>query len=210
MSRRMSLRMSRRMSRRLPPVPGVVPQRGGPLRRAVGRAILRLAGWRVEGAMPAAPRFVAIAAPHSSNWDFVIGMAAVFGLGLDVRFIGKDTLFRPPLGWLMRALGGQPVNRRVPQGVVGQLTAAMRQHDRYVLGLAPQGTRAAGAPWRTGFYHIACAAGVPIFPVAFDYPSRTLRLGPLFHPTGELAADLPRLQAFYEGCHGRQRKKKRG
>ena len=182
---------------RFPELPPNAPRRGNAFTRALGRGLLTLAGWRVAGEFPDRPKLVAIVAPHTTNWDFVVGILAVFALGLRVRYLGKDTLFRPPLGWLMRWLGGTPVVRDTPQGAVGEAAAMIAREERVLLGIAPEGTRTPGRPWRSGFYNIALAAQVPILPAAFDYPGKALRLFPLFEPTGDYAADLARLQSFY-------------
>lgn len=181
----------------IPPLGPALPTRGNAVSRALGRALLRGLGWRIEGALPDVPKFVGIVAPHTSNWDFVVGYAAVLALGLRVSYIGKDALFKPPLGWLMRYLGGIPVVREQRQGLVGQMVDAFAAREQLVLGIAPEGTRKAVAQWKTGFYHIALGAGVPIVPVGLDGPHKTLRLGPPLTPTGDLHTDLPRLQAFF-------------
>lgn len=188
---------------RFPELPPSLPRRGNALSRAFARALLTLAGWRVDGEVPDRPKMVAIAAPHTTNWDFVVGILVVFALGLRVRYLGKHTLFRPPLGWLMRWLGGTPVVRDTPQGAVGDAAEMIAREEKVLLGIAPEGTRTPGKPWRSGFYNIALAAGVPILPAAFDYHARALRLFPLFEPTGNYEADLPRLQALYAGIRRR-------
>lgn len=187
---------------RVPELPPNLPRRGNALTRWLGCALLAAAGWRIEGEIPDRPKMIAIVAPHTSNWDFFVGIAAVFALGLRVRFLGKHTLFNPWLGWLMRWLGGAPVLRETPQGAVADAAAMIAREPRLLLGLAPAGTRTRSAPWRSGFYHIALAARVPILPVAFDFPRKAIRLFPLFWPGGDYAADLPRLQALYQGVHG--------
>jgi 1-acyl-sn-glycerol-3-phosphate acyltransferase len=164
--------------------------------------MLAAAGWRIEGELPDRPKLVIIAAPHTSNWDTVLGIAAVFALGLRVRFLGKHTLFYPPLGWLMRWLGGTPVVREAPQGAVAQAVAMIEAEPAVVLGLAPAGTRTPGTPWRSGFYHIAHAARAPILPVAFDGERRAIRLFAPFETSGDYEQDLPRLMALYEGIRG--------
>lgn len=189
--------------RRFPRLPPSLPRRGNRLTKALGRALLALAGWRVEGELPDRPKLVAIVAPHTSNWDFVVGILVVFALGLRVRFLGKHTLFRPPLGWLMRWLGGTPVVRDTPQGAVNDAADMIAREARVLLGIAPEGTRTRGKPWRSGFYNIALAARVPILPAAFDYPGKALRLLPLFEPTGDYPADLARLQSLYAGIRRR-------
>jgi len=186
----------------IPALPPSLPRRGNGFSRWLGRTALALAGWRIEGEFPDRPKLVAIVAPHTSNWDFVLGISAVFALGLSVRFLGKHTLFYPPLGWLMRWFGGTPVVREAPQGAVAQAVAMIEAEPAVVLGLAPAGTRTPGMPWRSGFYHIAHATRAPILPVAFDGGRRAVRLFPAFETSGDYEADLPRLMALYEGIRG--------
>lgn len=185
----------------LPTLPAALPRRGGPLTRAFGRSILRLAGWRLEGIIPDRAKLVVIAAPHRSNWDFVIGLAAKFALGLEVSFLGKHTLFRGPAGWLFRYWGGIPVDRRAPQATVSTAVARFASADRMVLAIAPEGTRKA-VEWKTGFWHIAHGAGVPILPVAFDWGAHVIRFMPMLETT-ELEADMTRLRELYRGTPGR-------
>ena len=161
-----------------------------------------LAGWRFEGRFPDRAKLVVIVEPHTSNWDFVIGIAAVLGLGLRVRFLGKDSLFKPPLGWLMRWFGGTPVIRESPQGAVAQAVAVIEREPAVFLAVTPKGTRTPGVPWRSGFYHIAHDARVPILPIAFDGERRAILLFAPLETSGDYDADLPRLQALYEGIRG--------
>jgi 1-acyl-sn-glycerol-3-phosphate acyltransferase len=163
----------------------------------IGRAWLRMMGWRLDGALPSAPRYVLIVAPHTTNADFFVGLAAKWALGLRAKWLGKHTLFRGPLGWLLRALGGVPVDRSRPDGTVEAVLAEMEAAPAFVLALAPEGTRRRTEGWKTGFYRIAVAARVPILPVAFDWSSRRILLRTLFQPTGEAGTDIPRLRAMY-------------
>jgi 1-acyl-sn-glycerol-3-phosphate acyltransferase len=159
------------------PEPGPsVPRRGGRLRAAIGRGILTVLGWKVEGGL---------------------GIALVFSLRLDARFLGKDTLFRGPLGALMRWLGGIPVDRTSPEGVVDQVAARFRSEPQLVLGIAPEGNRRPVDRWKSGFYRIAVRAGVPIVPGVFDNGARTMRLLPAFAPTGDADGDIAALRALY-------------
>lgn len=187
------------------PAPGPsVPRRGSPLGRLLGRSVMRIAGWRFSGVIPDLSKAVIIVAPHTSNWDFVIGAAGMLALDLKLRFLAKDTVFRAPLGWLMRALGGIPVDRSRPgSGTTEALGALFHSSPSLFLALAPEGTRRHVSRWHTGFRRIALAGGVPIVPAALDYERRLIRLGTPYTPTGDLDLDLRELQGFFEGIRGR-------
>jgi 1-acyl-sn-glycerol-3-phosphate acyltransferase len=187
---------------RVPALPECLPSRGNAFSSAVSRALLGAWGWRIEGEFPERPKMVAIVAPHTSNWDFVVGILAVFAIGIRVRFLGKHTLFKGPLGAFMRWCGGMPVNREAPQGLVPQAVEAMVEAPSMLLAIAPAGTRSSTKPWKTGFYHIAVAARVPIFPVVFDGAARTIRLLPAFEPSGDYEADLLELKSLYASVRG--------
>jgi 1-acyl-sn-glycerol-3-phosphate acyltransferase len=156
---------------------------------------MRLSGWRFQGTVPDIGRAVLIVAPHTSNWDFPVGLMAKFALRLGVHWMGKHTIFRFGLGYVWRPLGGIAVDRRAPQGVVTGVLEQFKRREQLLLGIAPEGTRKYTAQWKSGFYRIAVAAGVPILPIAFDYSRRLVVFFPLFHPTGDYEADLPRLRA---------------
>ena len=191
-----------RVTGRVPQLPASIPRRGNVFSRLLGLAGLAAAGWRMEGEFPDRPKLLAIVAPHTSNWDFALGIAAVYALGLHVRFLAKHTLFNPWIGWLMRWFGGTPVIREAPQGAVAQVVEVLEREPAIFLAITPAGTRKRGAPWRSGFYHMAHAARVPILPIAFDRDRRAIRVFAPFEASGDYAADLPRLQAFYEGIRG--------
>jgi 1-acyl-sn-glycerol-3-phosphate acyltransferase len=173
-----------------------VPRRGGAAPRALGRLGLRLLGWRFEGAIPDIPRAVLIVAPHTSNWDFVVGVFALLALGLRATWLGKHTIFRPPVGGLWRALGGVPVDRGAADGVVEAAAALFAAGPAFV-GMAPEGTRRKVARWKSGFWRIARAGGVPIVPVAFDWSKRAVVIHPPEATTADYDADLARLQRLY-------------
>ncbi len=164
-----------------------------------GKMILRLGGWKVVGEVPDIPKFVAIAAPHTSNWDFPLFMSIVGVFRLRVRFLGKHTLFKGPLGWLFYWLGGIPVEREGGDvaAVVTRATEAFASHDELILGLAPEGTRSKVTKWKSGFYRIAVAAEVPIVLAFVDSRKREIGIGSVFRPTGDMAADMATIQAFY-------------
>lgn len=183
---------------RVPPPGDRLPTRGNAMSRWLGRAALGVAGWRIEGAIPNRPRLLVIVAPHTSNWDFAVGIAAMFALGVQVTFLGKDTLFRWPLGGVMRWLGGFPVDRHAPHNVVEQTVRLIRSRERVVVGLSPEGTRRKLPAWRTGYYFVARGAGVPIVPVAFDYPARAIRIFAPHQPAETVEQDLAELGQLFE------------
>jgi len=166
---------------------------------------MQVAGWTFRGNIPNVAKAVIIVAPHTSNWDFVIGAAAMLALDLDLRFLGKHTLFEGPLAPIMRALGGIPVDRSQPgSGVVHRMVALFAAEERLILALAPEGTRGKVTRWRTGFHSIAAGAGVPIVPVALDYGRRTIFLGPPIDAGDDLEDDLASLRAFFADATGRR------
>jgi 1-acyl-sn-glycerol-3-phosphate acyltransferase len=173
------------------------------LSAALGRFSMGLTGWRFEGGVPDVRKMVLIVAPHTSNWDFPVGLQAKLALRLGGRFIGKHSLFRWPLGIFMRWLGGIPVNRSAASGFVSEVAATLRAADRLTVVIAPEGTRRRVEQWKSGFYRIAHEAGVPILPVGFDYPRRVIFFAPLFHPSGDYETDLKQLRANYRPEMGR-------
>lgn len=190
---------------RLPEVGAAVPQRGWRVGRLIGRAIFRAAGWSFPGSIPDIAKGVIIVSPHTSNWDFVIGVAAMLAMDLDTRFLGKHTLFTGPLGALMRFLGGIPVDRSGGgKGVVEDMVARFESSDKLILSLAPEGTRKAVTKWKTGFHRIALAAGVPIVATALDWGRHEIRFREPLQPTEDVAADIEELQHFFAGARGKR------
>ncbi|HEX7940128.1 MAG TPA: lysophospholipid acyltransferase family protein [Gemmatimonadaceae bacterium] len=173
--------------------------------RWIGRLGLRVLGWRVTGDMPNLRKFVIIVAPHTSNWDFPVGMSAKLALGLSAIWLGKHTLFRFPFGMILRALGGIAVDRSASNDIVQQVVGEFGRRERLVLAVAPEGTRKKVERWKSGFYHIARAAGIPIIPVALDWEQRTIRILPAFDTTGNLDADIAALRRLFDGVKGRNR-----
>jgi 1-acyl-sn-glycerol-3-phosphate acyltransferase len=173
-------------------------QRSGPVARTLGRVYLRLVGWRVDGEMAAGvDAAVVVAAPHTSNWDMPLMLAVAFTLGFRPRWLGKHQMFRRPFGGFMRWLGGIPVNRSSPHGLVDQTVAAFAASGGLMLVIPPSGTRAKRAYWKSGFYHIARQARVPIVLSYLDYRRRVGGIGPVLVPSGDLAADMDVVRAFY-------------
>jgi 1-acyl-sn-glycerol-3-phosphate acyltransferase len=162
---------------------------------ALARALLRLAGWRLDFDGLAAKQGVIVVYPHTSNWDFIVGLLAKWGIGLKVQFWGKDSLFRVPLlGRWMRWLGGVPVDRRSPQGTVSAMVEQMRSaraHGHLCwLALSPEGTRSLTAGWRSGFYRVATGAQVPLALVRLDYGARCVGFDSFWQLSGDQAADF--------------------
>ncbi len=170
----------------------------------VGKTFLKLSGWQVINSPPDIPKYVTIAAPHTSNWDFPIFMSTVGYLNIDISFLGKHSLFEGFFGWLFYWLGGIPVEREtsVASTVVEQAVKTFAENEQLILGIAPEGTRSSVTRWKTGFYRIAYGAGVPIVPAYLDSVSKTIGFGEAFLPTGEIEADLLVLQAFYADKKG--------
>ena len=162
-------------------------------------------GWQVEP-LPDVPKAVVIAAPHSSNWDGLIGVVAAFGIGLRINWMGKHQLFRWPLASIMHAFGGIATVRDSAHGVVDQFSEKMREADRMWLVLAPEGTRKKVAKWRTGFWHIASRAGVPIIPGFLHYPEKKIGFGPPMMTSSDMEADLQKLYEFYRPFRGKNGK----
>jgi 1-acyl-sn-glycerol-3-phosphate acyltransferase len=181
-----------------------IPLRGNGLTRALGRAALRTMGWTVEGEVPNLPKFVVAVAPHTSNWDFVVGIAAMFALDLRIGYLSKHTLFRWPFGVFMRWTGGIPVDRSSRHGVVGESVTAFSRMERRILAIAPEGTRSRVGQFRSGFLQIARGAGVPVVLVALDYGERVVRFGPTFEPGEDIEADRRRTEAFFAPVRGKR------
>ncbi len=175
---------------------------------AVARALMRLAGWRVRfGGLPAR-QGVLIVYPHTSNWDFVVGIFAKWAIGIKVTFWGKDTLFRVPLfGAWLRWLGGVPVDRAAPHGIVGQMAQALiaaRERNEFLwLALTPEGTRKYRDTWRSGFYHVAMRAQVPLGLVTFDYRRREVGIADFLQLSGDTALDMASIRKVLGSCTGR-------
>lgn len=182
------------------PVPPRVARSGGPLTRWLGRVILTLTGWKVEGSLPDRGRIVAVVAPHSSYWDFIVAIGLVFSWNLRIRFVGKKELFRFPLKGLLLSLGGIPVDRQASRGFVDQVVAEIERSGQILLGMAPEGTRTFGARWKTGFHRIASQANASILPVALDWRQRVIRLLPEVVPSGDARADLGRIVRLFATC----------
>ncbi len=160
-------------------------------------AFYRRRGWTASGSLPEDGRCVIIAAPHTSNWDFLYFIGLTEDLGIKPHFMAKDSLFRWPMGRFMRDMGGVPVVRSARANVVDAMVAEFARRDRFALTIAPEGTRGKVGQWRSGFYHIALKADVPLVVGMMDYGTRSGGLGPQIWPTGDYDADMAKIFEVY-------------
>jgi len=163
---------------------------------------MRLVGWSVEGGLPDLPKYVLIGAPHTSNWDFVLFLGLMFYLQANVHFMGKAEVFRFPFGWFFRYCGGIPVDRKKSTGLVEQMVRVSNESEKFILTIAPEGTRYHVVEWKRGFYHIAKGARIPIVIAVVDGKHKTVRVGQVFHPTSDMEADMKSIQGFFAGVVG--------
>lgn len=181
----------------IPPIGDQLPRRGNAFSRGLGRLFLRLLGWRLVGAVPNLPKAVWIGAPHTTNWDGVLGLATLMALGIQASTMIKDSAFKGPMGALLRWFGAIPINRASPKGVVEQSIEQFEQRQRFVMLIAPEGTRDSAEDWKRGFWRIAQGAGVPVLPAAIDYQAKIITFGPPLTPGEDFEADLRVLVDFY-------------
>jgi 1-acyl-sn-glycerol-3-phosphate acyltransferase len=175
------------------------------LLRAGSLVFLKLAGWKIEGALPPGTgKCVLIAAPHTSNWDLPYTLMTAFVLRLHIYWMGKSSIFKPPFGPVMRWLGGIAVNREQSSNLVAASVAALKAAEGPVqLVVPPEGTRSKTREWKTGFYYIALGAQVPILLAYMDYANKRAGLGPVFQPTGDIERDMAEIKAFYAPFRGK-------
>ena len=165
--------------------------------------LLKISGWRTVGTLPAIPKFVMLAAPHTSNWDFPIMMFIAFKLKGKLYWMGKDAIFRKPFAGLFKWLGGIPINRSRSNNVVNQMVANFHKTDRLILMIPPSGTRKRVKKWRSGFYHIASGANVPVVLGFLDFKRKTGGVGPMVALTGDMEQDMKGIRAFYADIQGK-------
>jgi 1-acyl-sn-glycerol-3-phosphate acyltransferase len=169
--------------------------------------ILRKLGWTLNVDLPEIDKFVAIAAPHTSNWDFPLGILAAKAINLKVHWLGKHSLFHWPYGWIFRAIGGISIRRDGGQNYMQQLTDLFDRSEHLVLALAPEGTRSRTDHWKTGFHAIARAANVPILMAYLDYGNKQVGIGGLFYPGDDIEADFARIREYYKDRRGKNPEK---
>lgn len=178
-----------------------------PLPRARGARLARwalgIAGWTLEGRAPSVPHCIIIGAPHTTNWDLAIALLTGAGLGFRLRWLGKSSIFRGPVGTLLRWVGGIPVDRSIRSGLVQSLVDRMKSEPELMLCIAPEGTRKFTGHWKSGFYRIALAADIPVVLGYCSYDKKVVGLGPAIHLTGDVDADMKTISAFYADKRGR-------
>lgn len=165
--------------------------------------ILNRLGWMVHVDFPDVKKYVVIAAPHTSNWDFPLGILAAKAMNLDIQWMGKHALFRWPYGWFFRAIGGTPVYREQSLHLIQQMAELFARSERLVLALAPEGTRRKTDHWKTGFYYIARAANVPIVLCYLDHGHKQVGIGGAFYPGNDIEADFDLIRQFYKNRRGK-------
>jgi 1-acyl-sn-glycerol-3-phosphate acyltransferase len=173
------------------------------MRYWIGRLYLRLVGWKLRGQKPAYKKYLILAAPHTSNWDVPLMLAMSYVYGVRLSWIGKHSLFRGPWGLLLRGLGGVPVDRRARHNAVQQMVDEFARREEFCLAITPEGTRGRADYWKSGFYHIAQGAKVPIVLGLLDYREKVGGLFEAVHVTGDVRADMDKIRAFYHGASGK-------
>ena len=180
-----------------------VPRIGNKFSQWLGTTVLKLMGWSYTGTFPCCAKMILAVAPHTSNWDFVVGIAVAFNLRLKITFFGKHSIFIPPFDRLLRRWGGIPIERSTKHGVVNGMADKMREAESMVLCLSPEGTRSPISPWKTGFLHIAYNANVPVFLVAFDYKKKLIEFGPMHNIGDNTQHELDRIYLHFKNVQGK-------
>lgn len=167
------------------------------------KAILTAFGWKVSGVTPTNKKLVIIGAPHTSNWDFPLSLLFLSALGLRFSWVGKHTLFKPPLGIFFKAIGGIPVDRTKRSTFLDKIAEEFSKRDKLLLAITPEGTRSKINHWKAGFYYIAMQAEVDICFGFVDYSTKSVGLGPIFKPTGDIDKDFSIIAKFYKSKLGK-------
>ncbi len=170
----------------------------------ISQFILNMLGWKVDmQAIPSPKQYVLIAVPHTSNWDFPLGLLVRSVMRQDIKYVGKASLFRPPFGAIFRALGGIPVDRSKRNKFVDAVIGMLEDSEDLKICIAPEGTRKRVAHLKTGFYHIAKGADVPLLLCKFDYEHRTVTISKPFYPTDNMEADFEYIEGYFRGIKGK-------
>lgn len=182
-------------------LPQCLPTRDYGVINRIAIKILTWRGWSIEGELPSQPKLIMAVAPHTSNWDFFVGIAAMFSLQLKISFLGKASIFRWPVKSLLIAMGGIGVERSHSHGVVEQIVEKIKHSDSFILAIAPEGTRSKTTQWKTGFLHIAKQANIPVVPVSLDFAKKNIFFHPAVNITDDISQELIEFkQIFVDVC----------
>jgi 1-acyl-sn-glycerol-3-phosphate acyltransferase len=185
-----------------------VPRRHDPKIAKLANKYLEMSGWQIVGEVPNVKKLVMLAVPHTSNFDGWNAVMVILSVGIDFKLMGKKELFCiPVIGQFLKWGGIISIDRQKKGSTLQATIERFKTEDQFWLGLAPEGTRSYTEKWKTGFYHIAVGADVPILPIAMDYKTKQIRFLPLFYPTGNIDADLPKIYAYYKGVEGLHQEK---
>ena len=185
------------------PAPSNMPVMGSAVSRFVGRILLRATGWKLTGELPNEPKLMIALAPHTSNWDFVLALSVILGVGIRVSWLAKHSMFIWPFKGLLTRIGGIPVNRNLPEGIVEQAVESFRTHSKQIVAIMPEGTRSKVSRWKTGFLRIAYKAEVPVMTVSLDFPRKLIKIGPLVKLTGAEDVDLETVKSIIGRSRGK-------
>ena len=165
--------------------------------------ILKIFGWKLIDNQPEETKYVAIGAPHTSNWDFPLGLLCLSALGLKFNWAGKDSIFAGPLKYIFKSIGGIPVNRRSPKTFLKDIVEQFNKRNKMILAIAPEGTRSKTSYWKPGFYYLAMEAKVPIALGFVDFKTKTTGIGEVLYPTGDIEKDFEIIKEFYKNKTGK-------
>lgn len=166
--------------------------------------LFNLLGWKVPNDFPSdIDKYIIIAAPHTSNWDFPIAVLSKFAKGKDINFIGKHTLFKPPFGFIFRAMGGTPVNRSASKNMVQSIIDIFNEKDKFIFAISPEGTRKKVSKWKTGFYHVAIGAKVPVVMATLDFENKQILINEPYYVTGDQKVDFEYFHNYFKDVKGK-------
>ena len=168
----------------------------------IGKLGINLSGWTIKGMVPDEERIVIIAAPHTSNWDFILAMLTIFGLNIKIKWLGKDSIFKPGFKWFFNWLGGIPVNRDEPNALIEHVVRIVEKEKAIVIAMTPEGTRKKVARWKTGFLRIATLTKAKILLISIDSTTKSIQIGNIFEPSGDTELDLNFIQDYYQNFKG--------
>lgn len=178
----------------------LVPRRQGKFSVSVGKFVLKALGWKLVGQLPEQKKFILAVAPHTSNWDFIVGFSAMLALDLRTHFMGKASIFVWPFKGLLTRMGGIPIYRDKAHGVVQQMVSHCNNSEQFVLGLAPEGTRSKTKEWKSGFIHIAHQADIPVVPVSLHFDSKEVKFQPAMNISADTEQELQRVKQCFDGA----------